>query len=64
MLNAANEVAVALFLKQQIGFPEIARVIGAVLEAHQPGPVDTLEHVLGADRWAREAAANAAKVKT
>lgn len=62
--NAANEVAVALFLQQQIGFPEIARVIGSVLEAHQPGPADTLDQVLGADRWAREAAANAAKVRT
>ena len=62
--NAANEVAVDLFLKQQIGFPEIARVIETALAAHQPGPADTLDQVLGADRWAREVAANAAKVKT
>jgi 1-deoxy-D-xylulose-5-phosphate reductoisomerase len=62
--NAANEVAVALFLAAKISFPAIPRIIRAVLEAHQAEPVETLEHVLSADRWARDAAAQAAKVTT
>lgn len=55
-LNAANEVAVDRFLKEQIGYTQIARIIEACLErvARQsmPGP-DTLEEVLELDARAR-----------
>ncbi|MFT0548329.1 1-deoxy-D-xylulose-5-phosphate reductoisomerase [Allopusillimonas ginsengisoli] len=55
-LNAANEVAVDQFLKEQIGYTQIARIIEASLErvARQslPGP-DTLEDVLELDARAR-----------
>ncbi|NYT77289.1 1-deoxy-D-xylulose-5-phosphate reductoisomerase [Alcaligenaceae bacterium] len=55
-LNAANEVAVDRFLKEQIGYTQIARIIEASLDrvARQslPGP-DTLEDVLELDARAR-----------
>lgn len=58
--NAANEIAVALFLKHAIPFTGIPRLIETALEAHTPQRVDTLDAVLEADRWAREVAASAA----
>ncbi len=53
-LNAANEVAVAAYLHESIGFPDIADVIHATMDAHTPRSVSTLEDALEADRWARE----------
>jgi 1-deoxy-D-xylulose-5-phosphate reductoisomerase len=55
-LNAANEVAVARFLEGRIAFTDIAKLIEAVLEAHDPGSIESLEHVLDADRAARACA--------
>ena len=52
-LNAANEVAVRLFLDGRIGFLEIAALVGRVLAHHPPRPADSLEAVLDADRDAR-----------
>ena len=54
MLNAANEVAVEAFLNRLISFPDIAAVIGSVLENHQAQDASDLETVLRADAWARE----------
>ncbi|HKV46405.1 MAG TPA: 1-deoxy-D-xylulose-5-phosphate reductoisomerase [bacterium] len=62
-LNAANEVAVGLFLDRRIRFPDIARLVRRVLDGHRPVAVTSLDVVLGADREARaraEAAACAA----
>ena len=60
--NAANEVAVELFLAGSLKFGRIAEVIARVLEAHRGGPADSLEAVLAADsaarRLAREAVAS------
>jgi 1-deoxy-D-xylulose-5-phosphate reductoisomerase len=56
VLNAANEVAVAGFLAERIGFLDIARVVEAALEAVPPRPADTLDAVLDADARARAAA--------
>jgi 1-deoxy-D-xylulose-5-phosphate reductoisomerase len=53
VLNAANEVAVALFLDGRIGFMSIARVIEQTMDAHQPAEVPTLSAVRAVDRWAR-----------
>ena len=53
VLNAANEISVALFLSGQIAFSDIAEVNERVLEAHEPQPVTDLESVLEVDRWAR-----------
>jgi 1-deoxy-D-xylulose-5-phosphate reductoisomerase len=53
VLNAANEVAVALFLEGRIGFMSIAQVIERTMDAHQPAEVPTLAAVRAVDRWAR-----------
>ncbi len=55
-LNAANEVAVESFLNKRIGFDDIARIIGSVLDVHHPEEAASLEVVLCADAWARERA--------
>ena len=54
VLNAANEIAVAAFLADQIKFGDIARLIGAACQQHTPQPADSLDTVLRADLWARE----------
>lgn len=56
-LNAANEVAVAAYLHEQIAFTDIADVIRRTMEAHTPHTLDAVEAALEADRWAREKAA-------
>lgn len=56
VLNAANEEAVELFLKQRMGFTEIPSLIEKTMEAHIPFPVDSIEKVMEADEWARRAA--------
>jgi 1-deoxy-D-xylulose-5-phosphate reductoisomerase len=52
-LNAANEVAVAAFLNDEISFTDIPRIIEQVLESHKPIDVSELEAVLDVDAWAR-----------
>ena len=52
-LNAANEVAVAAFLKEQIRWVDIASVNEAVLSSHDGGTGDTLDGVLEGDAQAR-----------
>lgn len=56
VMNAANEVAVDLFLKGKISFVAIAAVTEAVLSAHTVCSNPSLEELLNADKWAREAA--------
>ncbi|CAG0969026.1 1-deoxy-D-xylulose-5-phosphate reductoisomerase [Methylophilaceae bacterium] len=56
VLNAANEVAVAAFLKQEIGFMDIARMIESALSDARIVQADTLDIVIDADMHAREAA--------
>lgn len=59
-LNAADEVAVELFLEGRIPFTGISRVIGEVLGAHQSKEPGSIEDVLEADREARRLARSAA----
>jgi len=40
VLNAANEIAVGLFLKEKIGFPDISRIIDQELDGHTAGPAE------------------------
>jgi 1-deoxy-D-xylulose-5-phosphate reductoisomerase len=54
VLNAANEVAVSLFLEGRIGFTAIPRIIERTLDAHTPAEVGTLVQVRAVDAWARE----------
>jgi 1-deoxy-D-xylulose-5-phosphate reductoisomerase len=53
VLNAANEVAVQLFLQGRIGFTDIPELVRTALTDHQPVDAD-LENILKADRQARE----------
>jgi len=57
ILNAANEIAVARFLRDEIEFLDLPRVVEHALEriAHQPKP--TLDDLVAADAEARRVAA-------
>ncbi|MDP4092539.1 MAG: 1-deoxy-D-xylulose-5-phosphate reductoisomerase [Bacillota bacterium] len=54
VMNAANEIAVDLFLKGDIGFLDIPRIIEQVMNVHQPVKHPELKDILAADSWARE----------
>ncbi|MEL0021580.1 MAG: 1-deoxy-D-xylulose-5-phosphate reductoisomerase, partial [Rickettsiales bacterium] len=56
VLNAANEVAVAAFLSEQIGFLEIAAVVEETMDAVNDGPLRTIEDVFHLDEVARRQA--------
>jgi 1-deoxy-D-xylulose-5-phosphate reductoisomerase len=55
-LNAANEGAVRAFLEGACGFLDIERVVGTVLERHNPEPVISLDQLEAIDAWARRQA--------
>lgn len=55
-MNAANEVAVAAFLAERIGYLDIARCVEATMEAHERAgvqAVEGLEQLESVDHWAR-----------
>ncbi|MDQ2786636.1 MAG: 1-deoxy-D-xylulose-5-phosphate reductoisomerase [Chloroflexota bacterium] len=54
VLSAADEVAVARFLRGEIGFLAIPALVERALDAHRPAGPLTLESIQAADRWARE----------
>lgn len=56
--NAANEEAAAAFLAGRISFPSIVRTVGDVLHAADQWAAEpaTVDDVLDAQRWARQAA--------
>jgi 1-deoxy-D-xylulose-5-phosphate reductoisomerase len=56
VLNAADEIAVAAFLADQIDFADIPSVIERVLSRHQATEHPALKAILSADAWAREEA--------
>lgn len=58
VMNAANEVAVAAFLSGRCGFLDIESIVRAVLRAHIPEPLDSVDHVEAVDAQARVAAAD------
>ena len=53
VLNAANEVAVSLFLREAIGFADIPRLVEATLEQFSPPAARSVEEVVDIDRQAR-----------
>ena len=57
VLNAANEQAVALFLREKIGFLDIPRLIEQVCDRFkaQNNTQPSLEDIVSADQWARQA---------
>lgn len=54
VLNAANEVAVGLFLKERIGFLDIPRIIEKVMGKHAVNIKPGLDDIIEVDRWARK----------
>jgi 1-deoxy-D-xylulose-5-phosphate reductoisomerase len=60
VLNAANEVAVDLFLEGRIGFQSIPRLIEQAMDAHDPCEVPTLARIRSLDAWARDYTRHAA----
>ena len=57
-LNAANEMAVAAFLQNKIGFMDIAKQVATVLETLDFPEPTTIEDVFAIDLWARQTCAN------
>ncbi len=53
ILNAANEIAVASFLKNGIGFLEIAEIVEETLTGLPKGKLESLDDVIAADAAAR-----------
>lgn len=56
ILNGANEIAVAAFLRDVIPFGAISRIVEGTLEACGAMPADTLEDIFHADLEARRVA--------
>jgi len=61
VLCGADEIAVDLFLNNEIGFLDIERIIEKTLSLHQNNAGPRLEDIIEADKWARETAAGAAR---
>ena len=58
-LNGANEVAVARFLKGELGFYDIARLVEKALYSIPVKEAPLVDDILEVDRQAREVAAAA-----
>ncbi|KZZ45830.1 1-deoxy-D-xylulose-5-phosphate reductoisomerase [Thalassolituus sp. HI0120] len=56
VLNAANEVAVDAFLRQELSFNAIPDLIEQVMKRHAVEQINELQTVLAADNWARDCA--------
>lgn len=61
VLNAANEVSVEAFLKRNLSFVFIPKIIEKVLENHRNKPAPDLGDILEADKWSRQEAAKLAE---
>lgn len=58
VLNAANEVAVEMFLHNEIRFLEIPEIIEKVMGKHISIKHPTIDNILDSDRWARQVVNN------
>ena len=58
VLNAANEVAVEGFFERQLSYMGITESVAAVMAAHEIVAQPSLEEILEADSWARNATQN------
>ena len=56
ILNGANEVAVAAFLQDKIGFMDIPALVAQVVGCHNPIEVESFSHLMELDQWARQQA--------
>ena len=53
ILNAANEIAVAAFLKKSVQFLEITEIVSHMLDSYSPPKPKTLEDIFAIDKEAR-----------
>jgi 1-deoxy-D-xylulose-5-phosphate reductoisomerase len=53
VLNAANEIAVAAFLDRRIGFHDITRLVGEMLERDREAAAQSIAEVIAIDRSTR-----------
>lgn len=63
VLNAADEVAVELFLGGALTLAQVPELIERVLEGHEPQTVESFDQLCAVDEWAR-ASARAEAVRT
>ncbi|HMM21598.1 MAG TPA: 1-deoxy-D-xylulose-5-phosphate reductoisomerase [Selenomonadales bacterium] len=56
VFNAANEVAVTAFLRNQVRFLDIPLIIGEVMRQHTSTDHPALAEIFAADQWARDRA--------
>lgn len=56
VFNAANEVAVARFLKGEITFLDIERILETVVGRHEASNINDLQMIAEVDAWARQLA--------
>jgi 1-deoxy-D-xylulose-5-phosphate reductoisomerase len=63
-LNAADEVAVAAFLEERIGFDEIPKIVEDVMTATPVGRLESIHTVLTLDAEARQLAENMVKQRS
>ena len=56
VMNAANEVAVDAFCKRAISFLQITETVAKTMAEHELVAHPTLDQILEADAWARQAA--------
>ncbi len=61
VLNAANEIAVFAFLKDQVRFLDIYELIAGAMDEHKVIQQPTLDDLFAADAWAREFTASKIK---
>jgi 1-deoxy-D-xylulose-5-phosphate reductoisomerase len=54
VMNAANEVAVEKFVKSEISFIDIWKIIEKTMNAHNTVMSPTLQQIIDADKWAKE----------
>ncbi|NNN01083.1 MAG: 1-deoxy-D-xylulose-5-phosphate reductoisomerase [Acidimicrobiaceae bacterium] len=55
-LSAANEVAVAAFLDDRIGWVDIVAIVATVLDGYEPDPLNSLDDLMANDALARQRA--------
>jgi 1-deoxy-D-xylulose-5-phosphate reductoisomerase len=53
-MNGANEAAVDLFLKGEIGFCDIPRLIEKTMSCHIVNTMPSLDDIIEVDKWARQ----------
>jgi 1-deoxy-D-xylulose-5-phosphate reductoisomerase len=56
VLNAANEIAVERFLAEDLAYREIPALVSSVMDAHERAEAASIDVLLAADAWARDAA--------